>query len=215
MKASRQDDSGFSLVELMVVCVLLGVTLAAAWTVMSAVSLMSNSLSARAIATDESQVFVDTIGGELLQANSLKSIAGTATANVDAQAAFYDIQSRRIGFYVDLDHNGKPDRVAYFVSGASLVRQQAAAANATYPYSWAASSTPEVVIQTIDPNWTGAMFTYYANGNWPPTQITSVSQVASITAITVQVRNMATWADQTISYGASSTVRVRAIGNGF
>ncbi len=194
---------------------LLGVILAAAWTVMFAVSSMSNSLSARATATDESESFIDTIGGELRQANSLESLAGTNTANADAQAALYNIQPRSIGFYVDLYHNGIPERIAYYVSGTRLIRQQTTATNATYPYSWATSSTPQVVIQTIDPNWTGAIFTYYTNDGWPPTQITNVSQVASITAVTVQVQNEQTWANQTVSYGASDTVRVRAIGNGF
>jgi prepilin-type N-terminal cleavage/methylation domain-containing protein len=211
----RRGDDGLTLTELMVVCTLLGVILAAAWMVMSATSSMSDSLSARATSTDESQSFIDTIGRELRQANSLKSIAGTDTANSDAQAAFYDIQPRRIGFYVDINHDGKPERVAYYVSGTSLMRQQASAVSTTYPYSWAASSTPGVVIQQIDPDWTGAIFTYYTDDGWPPTQITSASQVASITAITVQMRNETTWADRTASYGASDTVRVRSIGNGF
>jgi prepilin-type N-terminal cleavage/methylation domain-containing protein len=192
MEAVERDDSGFSLLELLVVCALLAVTLAAAWTLMNAVSMMSNRMSARATATDESQTFVDTMEDELLQASNLKSFAGTSTANADAQAAFYDIQPREIGFYADLNHDGKPERVVYYPSGVGLVRQQATAAN-----------------------WTGPVFTYYGSGNWPPTQITDPSEVASITVVTIEMRNMATWADQTISYDASSTVRVRAIGNGF
>jgi Tfp pilus assembly protein PilE len=215
MDAFGRDDSGFSLLELVVVCGLLAVTLAAAWTLMNAVSMMSNRISARATATDESQVFVDTVENELLQASNLKSLAGTSTANADAQAAFYDIQPRQIGFYADIDHDGKPERIAYYVSGAHLLRQQTTAANTTYPYSWAASSTAQPVVGTIDPSWTGAIFAYYGNGNWPPTPVTDPSQVASITVVTIEMRNLATWADQTVSYDASSTVRVREIGNGF
>jgi len=215
MKPMGRHQDGFSLLELVVVSGLLLVTLTAAWALMNAVSTMSNRMSARATATDESQVFVDTVENELMQASNLKSLAGTATANADAQAAFYDIRPRQIGFYADLDHDGKPERIAYYVSGASLVRQQAIAANTTYPYSWATSSTPEPVVDKIDPNWSGAIFTYYGSGNWPPTQVTDPSQVASITVVSVEIRNLATWADQTVSYDASSTVRVRAVGNGF
>jgi prepilin-type N-terminal cleavage/methylation domain-containing protein len=215
MTDDARDDSGFSLLELVIVAALLAVTLAAAWTVMTAVSLMSNKMSARATATDESQTFVNNIEDELLQANSLKSIAGTSTANADAQAAFYDVQPREIGFYADINRDGKPERIAYYVNGASLIRQQTSATGMTYPFSWATSSAPLPVIQTIDPSWTGAIFSYYSTGGWPPPPITSVSQAASITIVTVQVRNVATWADQTISYAASSTIRVRAIGNGF
>jgi prepilin-type N-terminal cleavage/methylation domain-containing protein len=213
--AATRDDSGFSLLELMIVCMLLGVTLAAAWSMMTAVSTMSNTMSARSIATDESQTFVDRVSNELLQANSLESLAATSTANADAQAAFYDIGARRIGFYVDLNRDGRPERVAYYASGSGLVRQQATASNSTYPYSWGASSTPQVVVQTIDPSWTGAVFTYYGVGGWPPTQISNASQVASITLVTVEMHNVSTWANATVSYSASSTLRVRAIGNGF
>lgn len=201
--------------ELIVVCSLLLVTLSAAFSVLSAVSLMTNKMSARATATDESQTFIDTIENELLQANSLKSLAGTSTANADAQGAFYDIRPRQIGFYADLNHDGKPVRVAYYVSGASLVRQQAIASNTKYPYTWAASSTPDPVIHEIDPNWNGAIFTYYGSGSWTPAPITNASQVASITLVAVEARNVTIWADQKVSYAESSTVRVRAIGNGF
>jgi prepilin-type N-terminal cleavage/methylation domain-containing protein len=215
MAGDPREDRGFSLLELTVVVTLLAVTLAAAWTVMTAVSLMSNKMSARATATDESQTFVNNIEDELLQANSLKSLAGTSTAAADAQAAFYDVQSREIGFYADINQDGKPERIAYYMSGASLIRQQTSATGVTYPFSWAASSAPVPVIRAVDPNWTGPIFSYFGGGGWPPPPITNVSQAASITVVTVQVSNVATWADQSISYSASSTVRVRAIGNGF
>lgn len=215
MATVRRDDSGFTLLELVVVSGLLLVTMTAAWALMSAVSTTTNRMSARATATDESQTFVNSVENELLQASNLKSLAGTSTANADAQAAFYDIRPRQIGFYADLNHDGKPERVAYYVSGTSLMRQQAIAANSTYPYSWATSSTAQPVVGAIDPNWAGAVFTYYGNGNWPPTQVIDASQAASITVVTVEMRNLASWADQTVSYDASSTVRIRSIGNGF
>ncbi|MEI8083690.1 MAG: prepilin-type N-terminal cleavage/methylation domain-containing protein, partial [Actinomycetes bacterium] len=68
MKTDWQDDRGLSLTELMVVVVLLGVIIGAAWSVMFAVEVMSDTLTARAVATDEAQVFLDTIGKELRQA---------------------------------------------------------------------------------------------------------------------------------------------------
>jgi prepilin-type N-terminal cleavage/methylation domain-containing protein len=215
MRAGVRDDSGFSLVELMVVCLLLGVTLAAAYSLMSAVSAMTNRMSARANAAEESQAFVDTITRELQQANSLKSMASTSTANADAQAALYDIRPRQIGFYVDINRDGKPERIAYYISGTSLLREQTTSSNSTYPYSWAASSPPLPVVESIDPDWSGSIFTYYGTGDWPPPEITSASQAAAITVVAVEVRNLASWSDQSITYEASSTARVRSIGNGF
>jgi prepilin-type N-terminal cleavage/methylation domain-containing protein len=215
MNAIRREDSGFTLTELLVVCVLLAITLSAAWSLMQAVSLMTNKMSARANAADESQTFVDRLESELLQANSLKSIAGTATTDAAAQAAFYDVQPREIGFYADLDQNGRPDRIAYYMDGSALMRQQTTASGTSYPYSWNASSAPVISVGEVDPAWDGAIFTYFGSGNWPPTPVTDVSDAATITVVTVEVRNVATWGDQTISYDASSTVRVRSANNGF
>jgi prepilin-type N-terminal cleavage/methylation domain-containing protein len=65
MEATERGGRGFTLLELMFVCLLLGVVLAAAYAVISAVSLSSDNMSARVVATDESQTFIDRAEGEL------------------------------------------------------------------------------------------------------------------------------------------------------
>ena len=220
MATNWADDRGLSLTELMVVAMLLGFILAAAWSVMFAVNATTNSLSARAVATDESQLFLDNIARELRQADNLKSLGATGTTNADAQGAFSEIATRSATFYVDLYHDGRAKKVRYYVSGNSLYRQEwASNAPYTYPYTWASTPTStKVVIKSIDPAWTGSIFTYYAKVYGSGNALGSdpiASTVASVTAVTIQVSNLQTWNNNSASYGASSTVRVRAIGNKF
>lgn len=208
-----RDDSGFSLTELLVVCVLLVFVLGLAWSTMDATNTLSGRLSAGAVATGESEAFLDHLTLELRQANSLTSIAETGSAT--PQGAFSEIAPRETTFYVDLYHNGVPEKVQYAMNGNSLIRNEWTATGG-YPYNW--PSTPNktsVVIQKVDPSWNGPIFTYYTNDLWPPTQITNVSQVASVTAVLVQIRNQQPWGNVSQSYGASTTVRVRSIDNGF
>jgi len=213
-----RNDSGFTLTEVLVVSVMMVFVLSLAWGLMYATSSMGNSLSAGAVATDESQVFLDNIGHELREADNLKSLAGTSTSNADAQGAFSEILPRETTFYVDLYHlgGGHANKVQYYMSGSSLMRKEWAATNTAYPYTWSASPTKtSVVVQTVDPAWSGPIFTYYTDDTYPPTQITSASQVASVTAVTVQVQDLQTWGGKTQSYGATMTVRVRSIDNKF
>ena len=207
---SWRDDSGMSLSELLVAASLLSVVLAAGWSIMYATSAMSNRLSASAVSTDESQRFFDSVGTELRQANSLNSLAATQVAG---SAAFITIQPRDMVFYANLYSTAYIQKVEYVTSGVSLVRKEWKSTNTNYPYSWPSNpNTTTVEIQSIDPAWTSPIFTYYTDDNMPPSQ---TSQVASVTAVAVQVQNLQMWGNQSASYGASATVRVRAIDNKF
>lgn len=218
MRLRFTSDEGVSVTELLVVTILMGVILAATWTVMYAASAMNNSLTARAVAADEAQVFLDRIGVEMRQADNLKSLSNppVATSNADAQGAFGSIGDRTVTLYADLYHNGSVQKIEYSVVGTSLVRKEWTATNATYPFTW--PGTPNktaTVIHNVDSNWADPIFYFYTNDDLPPTRITSSSQVASITAVMVQVRNRQRWGDRDVSVGTSTTIRVRAIGNGF
>jgi type II secretory pathway component PulJ len=209
MRVNWKDDSGLSLTELLVVAMLLGFILAAAWSVMYAVNALSSSLAARAVAADESQVFLDNIGRELREADSLKSFAAMDPTGA---GAFSEIATRSTTFYVDIYHDGTPEKIQYTVSNGSLYRYQWAPTTNVYPYTWPTTPTKSsVVIKNIDPSWNGSIFTYYTNDNLPPTQITDISKVASVTAVMVQVQSIQPWNDKSVSFGASTTVRVRAI----
>jgi Tfp pilus assembly protein PilW len=210
-----RDDSGLSFTELLVVSSLMVVVLGAVWSVMYSVSSMNDAVSARAVATDESQVFLDRLGLELRQADSQKNLAGVSTSDAAAQGAFAEILPRQVTFYGDLYHNRRPVRVQYYMSGTSLHRKEWASTNTTYPYTWSTNTTDTVVIASVDPAWAGAVFSYYTDDNWPPTQITDASQIASVTAVIAQVHNLQRWGGRSQSYDASMTIRVRAIDNKF
>jgi prepilin-type N-terminal cleavage/methylation domain-containing protein len=207
---SWRDDSGMTLTELLVASILLGVILAAGWAIMYASSAMTNRISANAVATDESQRFLDKIGKELRQASSLNLLGGTTAGGT---GAFVTIQPRDIVFYANFNNDSRIEKVEYNVSGGSLVRREWKSTNTVYPYTWSSTAnTTTVEIQSVDPVWAGAVFTYFTNDAFPPSQ---TSQVASVTAVGIQVQNLQKWSNQSASYGASATVRVRAIDNKF
>lgn len=195
---------------------LLGIILAGAWAIMYATSTMSSRMSANSVATTESQFFMRNIDRELMQADNLKSLGQSNTTNADAQGAFALISPRDTIFYLDLYGDGRIEKVEYTMSGQSLVRKEWKSLNSVYPFTWPSNpNTTTVAVKAIDPAWSGPIFTYYTDDAIPPTEITNVSQVASVTAVCVQVKNLQTWSNQSASYGASSTARVRAIDNKF
>jgi type II secretory pathway component PulJ len=210
MRMNWQDDSGWTLSELLVAAMLLSIILASGWSVMYATTVMSDRMSANAVATDESQKFLDTVTKELRQANSLNSLGSTTAGGT---GAFVTIQPRDMVFYANLYGATTIQKVEYVSSGNSLVRREWKSTNSVYPFTWPSSpNTTTVAILSVDPAWSGPIFTYYTDDGLPPSQ---TSQVASVTAVGVQVQNLQQWSNQSASYGASATVRVRAIDNKF
>lgn len=196
-----RDDSGFSLSEMLVVSVLVSVIITAAYFVLNTVSGLSDTVEARAVAAEESRLFLDTITRELRQAEE----------PVEGNGVVLTAQDRQITFYTDLDHNGIPERVRYYVNAGALYRVQATATNVVAPYTYGAESAPRRVITQIKGDWTGKIFTYYKQAQ-PPTLIAS-GAVADISAIQIEVFNGATFGVKTAYVDQKTWVKVRSVHN--
>jgi hypothetical protein len=210
----------------MVVTMLLGFILAAAWSVMYAASVMSNKATARADAQDESQRFIDRIGYELrgsagqfdiVQAyNMPDSYTSNYADDHDVRAALAPswvttpVASTSFTFYTDLNRDDRPERVRYYVSNGSLLRVQASAvATNPLPCTWGANSAPTVVIKRIDPSWTGPIFVPLTGDNIPPTPVSNSAKPNEATAVSVQMRNIRSSGGQSSTYNSATTVRIR------
>ena len=209
-----RDDSGLSVTELLIVVTLLGVVLAAGLMVAFAADSMTDSLSARAMATDEAQVFLDTVGKELRQADATATLTQSGVVGV---GAFATIGDRDATFFVDLNHDGYVHMLHYYVSNGSVYRTDTVSTTNSWPgtLAWGATSAPKRVIQKIDPTWNGSIFTFLTNDSLPPTQITQASDMDSITAVTVDMVNSQTWRTRDATSAGEITVRIRAIGSAF
>ena len=215
------DDTGLSLTELLVVSLLLGFILAAAWSVMYASNAMSNTMTAQANAADESQQFMDRISTELrksqgqfdiIQAYDDTSAAAqgvSATDNVRSAIA-PNWTSTSLTFYADLNGDHVPERIHYYSSGGQLLRTQASAtATAATGCTFGADSAPVVIIKSIDSSWSGPIFQPLLGDAVPPSVATDTSQPILVSEVLVQMKNKQSWGDRTYSYESSSTVGIR------
>ncbi|HEY5484531.1 MAG TPA: prepilin-type N-terminal cleavage/methylation domain-containing protein [Propionibacteriaceae bacterium] len=119
-------DVGFSLMELMLAVAILPIILGAAYQVFITLSGNYSTISAQSEATSEAQRAMDIMVREMRQAQEIevgKGVFETAT-------------SSRAAFYADIDRDGTPERITYYVDGADLYRAQAEPAQLVAPYGF-------------------------------------------------------------------------------
>ena len=144
--------------ELLVVVVLLGIVVTLVYMLVNAATAMTNSISARAIAQQESQRAIDRMSTDIREAMENRLQYG-AVVNAGAN----DLQ-----MYVNATGNGRPQLIRYWASGGSLWRTVQLASNATTPtdllaanpWTFGAASTPERIVQTLDTTH-GDLFCYH------------------------------------------------------
>lgn len=204
MKRTRdilRGDSGLSMAELMVVTVLLGMIMSAAYFVLVTVQSISNGVEGRVIASDEARIGIDRMSRELRQAEEL----------VEGQGVFAQADSRECVFWADVDQDGRPEKVRYYVVGNSVYRQEAAATTALPPYTYGTYAAPTRMISSLDPAWTSALFTYLPAGS-SATPL-GPSEIPDMSAVSVRVVNLAKVGDREIRVDESTWVKIRSVHN--
>lgn len=149
-------DAGFTVVELMVVSVLLVLVLGVGFVLMDTSGRMVNQAEATSVASDEARLALDKLGMELRQSQEVTDTAGIFATN--------GMQSRQMIFYVDLKHDNYMDRVTYYMSGDSLMRKETSSTTPIgigSPNFRSPESTPKIMVQTISPTYSGAIFSYF------------------------------------------------------
>jgi hypothetical protein len=195
------DDTGMSLTELLVVCTLMGIVLGSIFMAFGATQAIADTAAARTAASDESQQFFDRISRELRQAQ--ENGEGTGVCAI--------AEPRRVVFYVDLDQNGRPERVTYKMSGTSLMRSEASPTNAFPPYTYGPESAARTVIKKVRPDWMGEVFQYYTSAN-PPVKLNN-TQLPSIASLRINVVNQVRSGSRTVNLDASTWIKIRSVYN--
>jgi prepilin-type N-terminal cleavage/methylation domain-containing protein len=153
-------DDGFSLAEIMIVTMLMGVILSAAYLAMGTVSTVSDGIMARGQAQDQGQGAIERMVRELRMAQVITDPA----TNDEIRMA--NATPTNVSFYADIDHNGQIDRVTYNVAGGLLTRTVAYSGKAAVgPDDFGADSAP-VTLAKLDPTDT-TVFSY-TDGASPP-----------------------------------------------
>lgn len=176
-------EEGFSFVEVMVVSMLLGVILSAAYLAMSMVSTASDGIMARGIAQDSGQTAIERMTREIRQGQTITDSVGGQTYR------FASLSATKIVFYADVDHNNTLDRVTYELASGQVTRKIAAA---TKPYpspSDFGSDSAAMLLTKVDPTQTSMFTLLDKNGN--TTAATLDDPTAGVTEVKVALRTIA------------------------
>lgn len=148
----RADDGGFTLIEVLLSALILPIVLSASYLVFITLSGNYSSISAQSEATSEAQRAMDIMVREMRQAREI----------TDGGGAFWKAESGRCSFYADLDRDGTPERITYYVDGTDLYRATAEPVNPVYPYGYVDAPAQRVVNLSTS---SAVVFTYYDISN--------------------------------------------------
>ncbi len=194
------NDAGFTLTELMVVTMLMGMVIGLVFMVLGVVNSMADTLEARTIATDENRMVMDQITRELRQAQEI----------VEGDGVFLRAQPRQCAFYADVDHDGVPELIEYRVVSRTLYRSETPATAIVPPYTFG-SPRSDVVMTSLDGAWSGNVFTYYDNQE--PAREVSAGHPEDISAVRLRLINGKQVNTRTSFVDLSTWVKIRSVHN--
>lgn len=201
MRRRFRDDAGFTLTELLVVTLLMGMVLGLVYVVMGAVSSTADSLEARTVATEENRQMMDQVTRELRQAQEI----------VEGEGVFLRAQPRQCAFYADVDHDGVPELIEYRVQGQTLYRSEARSQTAVPPYTFGQPGAETVVAESMSSGFTGNVFTYYDNED-PAGEVAS-GHPEDVSAVKLRLVTGKTVNRKTAFVDLSTWVKIRSVHN--
>jgi prepilin-type N-terminal cleavage/methylation domain-containing protein len=195
---SSSGESGFTLLELLIASVILPVALAAAYLVFTTLSGNYSTISAQSEATSEAERAMDTMVIEIRQAQEIQ----------DGGGAFAVAQADRCSFYCDIDRDGIPERITYYVDGTDLYRVQAKSTTQVYPYNFVDGTAQRVVNLTTS---SAVVFTYYDASD--PLHVDAAPNPATVCAVGVDLSASRPSQNGQVSVDFTTRVKVRALFN--
>ncbi len=195
---ARHDDRGFSLTELLVATAILPIVLSAAYLVFITLSGNYSSISAQSEATSEAQRAMDTMVREMRQAQEVTTDGGAVAVATETTCTFY----------ADLDRDGRPERITYYVDGSDLYRAQALPVNQVYPYGYVDGPAQRVVNLTTA---SAVVFTYFDNGS--PNTPVSHPNPPDVSAIGIRLSASRPAQNGQVSVEFTTRVKIRALFN--
>ena len=156
IKRRLRGARGFSMIELLVVCIVAGILGSAMLALYEGLMRSWADTGHRIINQDDARAAINDISRYIRMA---ESSASNLTSTSDALAL---AQPQELIFYADIDGNGLPEKVRYYLSGKTL-REAALAPNTstsppTYPTVY---TTDGVVVMDGIQNGATPLFTYW------------------------------------------------------
>jgi prepilin-type N-terminal cleavage/methylation domain-containing protein len=199
---SRDDQAhrsaGFSLLELMLTVAILPIVLGAAYQVFITLSGNYSTISAQSEATSEAQRALDILVREIRQAQEIQV----------GEGAFETAESSRAAFYADLDHDGTPERITYYVDGTDLYRAEAQPTQPVYPYGFVDGPAQRVVNLTTS---SSVVFTYYSSND--PMTVNPNPDPSTICAVGIHLSAARPAQNGQVNVDFATRVKIRALFN--
>jgi prepilin-type N-terminal cleavage/methylation domain-containing protein len=195
-------DDGFSLAEMMMVTMLVGIILSAAYLAMNLVNKVSDGLIARSAAQDQGQLALETMTREIRQG---QEISDPSTGDLYKTAA---MTATKYSFYSDIDHDGYVERVTYTDANGLLTRSVARSNMAApAPSNFPATDSSSTVIANVDPTDL-TLFQYTDDATPTPNFLTSDAKLTAVVVSLVTVAKSGP-TSATVSF-PNSVIDVRA-----
>jgi prepilin-type N-terminal cleavage/methylation domain-containing protein len=191
----RAGEGGFSLLELVITSAILPIVLAAAFLVFMTLSGNYSSVAAQSEATSEAQRALDIMVREMRQAQKVEADGGAVAT---ATATF-------CSFYADLDRDGVPERITYYVDGTDLYRAVATSTGPATPDSFVDGPAQRVVNLTTS---SAVVFTYFTVGE-PDTAVEHPAP-AQVSAIGIRLSASRPAQNGQIAVDFTTRVKIRA-----
>ena len=150
-----RGSRGFTLIELLVVMIMAGILAGAMLGLYYGVVRSFADTGNRMVNQDDARTAINQMGRYIRMATSS---ASNQTSISDAIAV---AQPQELVFYADLDGDGQPDKVRYYLSGLTMKMATVAPNMGTNPPSYPAYTTDGVVVMNGIRNGATALFTYY------------------------------------------------------
>jgi prepilin-type N-terminal cleavage/methylation domain-containing protein len=196
-KGDPRDDAGFSLLELLISALILPVVLSAAYLVFITMSGNYSSISAQSEATAEAQRALDTLVREIRQGQEI----------TDGGGAIAVAEPGRCSFYVDVDRDGIPERITYYVDGTDLYRAEGKATTPVYPYNFVDGPAQRVVNLTTS---SSVVFTYYDQSD-PSQAVTGTPNRATTIAVGIHLSASRPAQNGQVAVDFQTRVKIRAL----
>ena len=203
--SARGDDQGFSLIELLISAAIIPVILGAAYLAFGSMSGNYSKVEAVSEATGEAQTGLDTLVRELRQAQEIK----------DGGGAFAAATATSCSFYCDVDLDGTPELVAYYVQGSDLYRGVGEPALPVYPYNFPTrDQTMFARVLNVGGMTSEAVFTYFNSTASAAISEQSLSaSLSTISAVGIRLLASRPSTGGLVSVDFSTKVKIRALFN--
>jgi len=203
MSNSVENDNGFMLSELLIVCSVMVFVLSAAWLAFTTITNNMDAVTTQTTLSSDTNGVMDKMAREIRQSQEIADGGGVfEKANGDA-----------ISFYSNIDAAGAPERIRYFREGTILYRAVDEPTIETDPYNYVEG--PAVGVLSGVSTSSGAIFSFYNNGS-PAVELfpsfpDTTNIVSGISMVGVSLTANANLQGRVISYTAITKIKIRSM----